>query len=102
MFEPIIGAVLAHKQLVIIGLAITGLAFYTGLPGNMSAAATTIFGIDIPDVDIGLPDLDLGPYANIAQPILDRVGERLEDIDSRIDERLQSIEDLLNDRLGNI
>jgi hypothetical protein len=100
MSGPIIGAVLAHKQLVIVGLAVTGLAFYTGLPGNMAATATTIFGIDIPDIE--LPDLDLGPYANIAQPILDRVQDRLDSIDSQIDDRLQSIEDLLNDRLGNI
>jgi hypothetical protein len=99
MFGATVGAVLAHKQLVIVGLAITGLAFYTGLPSNMAATATTIFGIDIPE--IGLPDLDLGPYANIAQPILDRVELRLDSVDSLIEDRLERIEDLINDRLGN-
>jgi hypothetical protein len=103
MFEPIIGTVLAYKQLIIVGLAITGLAFYTGVPNNMTAAATTFFGIDIPDIEF--PDLDfadLGPYANIVEPTLDSVEERLENIDNLIDARLQSIEDRINARLENI
>jgi hypothetical protein len=103
MIGPIIGTVLAYKQLIVIGLAITGLAFYTGVPNNMTAEATTIFGIDIPDIEF--PDLDfadLGPYANIIGPTLDRVEQRLDRIENLVDARLDRIQDLINDRLGNI
>jgi hypothetical protein len=98
MFEPIIGTVLAYKQLIVIGLAITGLAFYTGMPNNMTAAATTISGIDIPDIEF--PDLDfddLGPYANIVQPTLDEIELELEDIEDEVNEELLRIQELLDE-----
>jgi hypothetical protein len=103
MFEPIIGTVLAYKQLIVIGLAITGLAFYTGVPNNMTAAATTISGIDIPDIEF--PDLDfadLGPYAIIVEPELEEIEAELAEIEDLVNARLASIEDLINNRLENI
>lgn len=45
MFDRMMGALLAHKQLVIVGLAITGLAFYTGVPSNMAAFAEHDTGV---------------------------------------------------------
>jgi hypothetical protein len=98
MFEPIIGTVLAYKQLIFVGLAITGLAFYTGVPNTMTAAATTVLGIDIPDIEF--PDLDfddLGPYANIVQPTLDEIELELEDIEDEVNEELLRIQELLDE-----
>jgi hypothetical protein len=59
MFKSITTAVLAHKQIVIAAIAITGLVVYA-FPGNMLAAAQTLV-----DRTIEIPCL---PYCNIAAP----------------------------------
>jgi hypothetical protein len=57
MFESITRAVLAHKQIVIAAIAITGLALYA-FPSTMLAAAQTVI-----NRDIEIPCL---PYCNVA------------------------------------
>lgn len=57
MFKSITSAVLAHKQIVIAAIAITGLAMYA-FPGNIIAAAQTII-----NRNIEIPCL---PYCNVA------------------------------------
>jgi hypothetical protein len=51
MFETITSAIIAHKQIVIAAIAITGLIGYS-IPNNMLASAQSFFFPDIP----GLPD----------------------------------------------
>jgi hypothetical protein len=62
MFESILGAVLAHKQIVIAAIAISGLVVYA-FPYNMVAQADHL-AINI-DRDIEIPCL---PYCNIDVP----------------------------------
>jgi hypothetical protein len=57
MFKSITSAVLAHKQIVIAAIAITGLAMYA-FPGTILAAAQTVI-----DRTIEIPCL---PYCNVA------------------------------------
>jgi hypothetical protein len=57
MFKSITSAVLAHKQIVIAAIAITGLAMYA-FPSTILAAAQTVI-----DRTIEIPCL---PYCNIA------------------------------------
>jgi hypothetical protein len=59
MFESILGAVLAHKQIVIAAIAISGLVVYA-FPYNMVAQADHL-AVNI-DEDIEIPCL---PYCNI-------------------------------------
>ena len=60
MFKSILGAVLAHKQIAIAAIAISGLVVYA-FPYNMFAQADHL-AINI-DRDIEIPCL---PYCNIA------------------------------------
>jgi hypothetical protein len=62
MFESILGAVLAHKQIVIAAIAISGLVVYA-FAYNMVARADHL-AINI-DRDIEIPCL---PYCNIDVP----------------------------------
>jgi hypothetical protein len=57
MFESITRAVLAHKQIVIAAIAITGLVIYS-FPSGMIAAAQTVI-----ERTIEIPCL---PYCNVA------------------------------------
>jgi hypothetical protein len=57
MFKSITSAVLAHKQIVIAAIAITGLAMYA-FPSNILAAAQIVI-----DRTIEIPCL---PYCNVA------------------------------------
>ncbi len=60
MFESVLGAVLAHKQIVIAAIAISGLVVYA-FPYNMLTAQADHLAVNI-DRDIEIPCL---PYCNI-------------------------------------
>jgi hypothetical protein len=61
MFESILGAVLAHKQLAIAAIAISGLVVYA-FPYNTMFAQADHLAVNI-DEEIEIPCL---PYCNIA------------------------------------
>ncbi|HKG71932.1 MAG TPA: hypothetical protein VKA87_08535, partial [Nitrososphaeraceae archaeon] len=70
MFETITSAIIAHKQILIAAIAITGLITYS-VPTNMLASAQSFFFPDIPGLPgntPGLPvDIDVTrcePYCN--------------------------------------
>jgi hypothetical protein len=63
MFKSILGAVLAHKQIAIAAIAISGLVVYA-FPYNLLTAQADHLAINI-DRDIEIPCL---PYCNIDAP----------------------------------